>query len=261
VNRRGIRAVVLLFAASAVLAVGFLYRRELLYGPLVRRLDAHEEKFLDSREREAAHNLSLARARVAAEETARYIDENMATVPSYPDRYALFRDSLAAAQTDGLYCEFGVAGGTSINFIADLLPGKTIHGFDSFEGNPEVWNGVGKGIFAQDQLPTVRKNVVLHKGWFDKTVPVFHAEYGQPIAFVHMDADLYSSTATVLEGMADRIVPGTIIQFDEFFNYPGWKKGESKAFSELVEKHGLTFSFIGYSDQQVAVKITGSARK
>ncbi len=38
-----------------------------------------------------------------------------------------------------------------------------------------------------------------------------------------MAADLYSYTKTVRNGLADRIVPGTIIQFDEFFCYPGRK--------------------------------------
>jgi hypothetical protein len=75
------------------------------------------------------------------------------------------------------------------------------------------------------------------------------------MAFMHMDADLYSSTKTVFDTLADRIVPGTVIVFDEFFNYPGWKRGESKAFAEMVAARGLKFEYLGYADQQVAVKV------
>lgn len=238
-----------LLIGAFLLVIGVSYRHPLLFDPIAAEVL--------SLERGSAHDLNLARARNAAEETARYIDEHMSNVQPYQDRFALFRHSIAAAKLDGLYCEFGVFKGESINFIAALVPSKPVHGFDSFDGLPEAWrDGIGKGAFAIDGLPPVRKNVVLHKGWFDSTVPAFHAETSKAIAFVHMDADLYSSTATVLEGMADRIVPGTVIQFDEFFNYPGWRNGEFKAFSELVERHGLKFSYLGYADQQVAVIIT-----
>ena len=133
---------------------------------------------------------------------------------------------------------------------------KKVHGFDSFEGLPESWrDGFGKSVFAVNDLPPVRSNVILHKGWFDKTVPAFHAATTEPIAFVHIDSDLYSSARTVLEGMADRIVPGTVIQFDEFFGYPGWKNGEYKAFTEFVTSRPIRWRFIGYSNEQAAVLI------
>ena len=40
---------------------------------------------------------------------------------------------------DGLFLEFGVYKGTSINFISSLIPDKKIYGFDSFGGLPEEW--------------------------------------------------------------------------------------------------------------------------
>jgi hypothetical protein len=44
------------------------------------------------------------------------------------------------------------------------------------------------------------------------------------------------------------------IVFDEFFNYPGWKYGEYKAF---IESKNVEYEYIGYCkyDEQVAVKI------
>ena len=71
------------------------------------------------------------------------------------------------------------------------------------------------------------------------------------------DADLYSSTRDVLTILWDGIVPGTVMQFDEFFNTPEWRENEYKAFMEFVEENGIEFEYTGYSttSQQVAVKI------
>ena len=49
-------------------------------------------------------------------------------------------------------------------------------------------------------------------------------------SFLHIDSDLYSSARTVLFLLHEQIVSGTIIEFDEYFNYPNWKQHEYKAF-------------------------------
>jgi Macrocin-O-methyltransferase (TylF) len=200
------------------------------------------------------------RLHMGNEDAARFIDEYMPTLQACSTRRELLKKSVEAATVDGLYCEFGVATGGTINYIASLTA-KPIHGFDSFEGLPEDWrDGMAKGYFARTGLPKVRSNVILHKGWFDQVLPGWKTRYAGPLAFVHMDADLYSSTKTVLDSLADRMVPGTIIQFDEFFMYPGWKlNGEYKAFTEFRDAHNLQFEFLGYSVEsgQVAVKVKG----
>ena len=207
--------------------------------------------------RSAMLDTSTVRARIVAEESARFIENEMPSAQRFSDRWTLLRHALSLAPKDGLYCEFGVAAGNSINFIAGLIPDRMIiHGFDSFEGLPETWrDGFPKGYFRLQGLPPVRRNVVLYKGWFDKTAPEFKLQQSGHLAFMHMDADLYSSTKTVFDVLWDRLVPGTVIVFDEFYNYPGWKSGESKAFSELVTNKGLKFSYLGYAQEQVAVKI------
>ena len=76
----------------------------------------------------------------------------------------------------GLFLEFGVASGGSINFLAERVPdGTRLHGFDSFEGLPERWReGRGGGFFDRGgSLPPVAPNVSLHVGWFDATLPAF----------------------------------------------------------------------------------------
>jgi len=48
-----------------------------------------------------------------------------------------------------------------------------------------------------------------------------------------------------------------VLQFDEYFNYPGWEHHEYKAFQELVEERKLGYKYLGYTASwAVAVKIT-----
>lgn len=78
-----------------------------------------------------------------------------------------------------------------------------------------------------------------------------------PVGLLHVDCDLYSSTKIVLELVGPRLRPGSIVVFDEFFNYPAWRDGEYRAWTEYVEKTGISFEYVGYSyvDEQVVVRI------
>ena len=123
---------------------------------------------------------------------------------------------------------------------------------------PERWrDGFGQSFFKVNNLPSVRENVRLIKGWFDKTIPVFIAKNLSVIRFLHIDCDLYSSTKTIFELVGNRIIPGTVIVFDEYFNYPGWEHHEFKAFQEFIITSNLSYRYIGYSrnHEQVAVII------
>lgn len=200
------------------------------------------------------------RLQVAREDAARFANAELLAIDVFPNKLALLTHALdqIAAEPDGFLAEFGVYKGQTVNHIASRTD-RTVHGFDSFEGLPENWReGFDKGTFDMDGLPKVRDNVILYKGWFDETLPGFRDAVPGPAAFLHLDADLYSSTRTVLEMLADRIGPGTVIVFDEFVGYPGWQQGEFKAFAEFVERHDVTFEYIGWvpSGEQVAVKIT-----
>jgi hypothetical protein len=161
-----------------------------------------------------------------------------------------------------LICEFGVFTGGTINHLATRTS-KTIFGFDSFEGLPEAWGelNIAKGHFAVQQLPAVRANVKLIKGWFHESLPPFLSEHPGMIGLLHIDCDLYSSTRVVFDLLQPRLGPGAVIVFDEFFNFPGWEQGEAKAFDELVVRTGMACEFIGYTakGEQVAVLLT--ARK
>jgi hypothetical protein len=198
----------------------------------------------------------------AKQETVDYIAPHLGTAMLLPDRYALLDhalDAAAKARPGGLHCEFGVAGGKTLRHIAARTPGL-VHGFDSFEGLPEDWVGTAEraGKFSQKgRLPKVPSNVRLHQGWFDATLPPFLERHREPVSFLHMDADIYSSTRTVLMLLRERIGPGAVLQFDEYTNYPGWKLHEHRAFQEFVAETGLKYRYIGFStlQGQAAVQI------
>lgn len=166
----------------------------------------------------------------------------------------------------GAYIELGVCTGKTINFIAALNPTKTIFGFDSFEGLPEDWvrqdKTIKKGTFGFKNkrfVPPVLSNVKLFKGWFNESLPRFLKEVlkDTPIAFLHVDSDIYSSAQEALTIFKNNIVPGTIIVFDEFYNYPGFENHEWKAFHEFLQAAKLNAEYLAYNvnHEQVVIRI------
>lgn len=215
------------------------------------------KKELDLREKYACQNIELDRHHKALRSTSDYVDLHMAGLPSFPSKLELITHALAQASKDGgLFCEFGVFSGGTINHIAGQTSGP-VYGFDSFEGLPEGWYGLEKGHFTVSRLPEVSANVQLIKGWFNETLPGFVAEHPGTLTFLHVDCDLYSSTKTVFAELASRVVSGSVIVFDEYFNYPNWEQGEFKAFQEFIAGSSLGYEYIGYNryGQQVAVVI------
>jgi hypothetical protein len=228
-------------------------KRWILTNPLTRHLYPRVLHFLDH------ESIERKLQDIALEETARFIMEHMDGVPSFASDLALLKHAWQHADhaQDGLICEFGVWRGATIDFIA-ALTSRTVYGFDSFEGLPERWrDGFERGHFKLARLPKVSANVRLVEGWFDKSLPVFLIKHSEMAAFIHIDCDLYSSTKTVLDLLGDRIVGGTVIVFDELFNYTGWQKGEYKAFQEFIASTGHTYEWLGYCryHSQAAVRI------
>ena len=224
-----------------------------LFARLTRPLRRQLKHYL---EYSLPRDIELARQRKAVADSADFVDRYMPLAKNYPDKFALLDAALREVKVKGLYCEFGVFKGETINYIAAKVQ-QEIHGFDSFAGLPEDWRpGFDKGAF-ETAPPQVRSNVQLHKGWFEDSIPPFKKEHPEPVAFLHLDADLYSSTKTVLELLSDRIQPGTVIQFDEFFNFPGWVEGEYKAFAEFCAATNLQAHYFGFtrSDEQAAARI------
>lgn len=195
--------------------------------------------------------------RRAISDSVDYADTAMASALCFDDLQALRHYAFSLRSKPGLIVEFGVWRATSINFLAGLTD-ETIYGFDSFEGLQEDWAGWAhpKGFFNRSgRLPDVAANVRLIKGWFDETLAGFLSEHPESFSFVHIDCDTYPATSTILTAAEDRFVPGTVVLFDEYFGYRGWRQGEFKAWREFVSRRGLRYDYKAFGDNAVVLTI------
>lgn len=175
------------------------------------------------------------------------IIENIPNVHTFPLTY-VFEHLKLKHKPDTLWLEFGVASGRTINYISQFTK-DTVYGFDSFEGLPETWReGLEKGAFSRNGvLPLVNANVELIKGWFNETLEEFMKTHDKKISFIHMDADLYSSTKYIFDTLKGNIDKDCVIVFDELVNYPGFDgdKGELRAFYEFITENTVDYEWIG----------------
>jgi hypothetical protein len=198
----------------------------------------------------------------AATTSAAFVQEHLPTALAFADPRSTLRHATGLVTVPGLALEFGVATGSTLSFIVEALPGYRVYGFDVFSGLPEDWRtGFSAGMFAQ-LVPLVAGAQIV-AGLFADTLPGFMAAHPEPVAFLHLDADLYSSTATVLDHVGPRLGVGAIVIFDEYFNYPSWPQHEHKAWQEFVERSGIGFRYEAYTanDEQLVVRITEPARR
>jgi len=130
-------------------------------------------------------------------------------------------------ELDGVIVECGVAQGHSLTVlkILSLAEGKNreVYGFDTFCGLPEpaAFEGGVKGEFGHTKSSVVQffkdtnvplSNVSLIEGDIRDTLKTFN----KPIAFLHIDVDLYEGYRAALETLWDKIVQGGVVLFDDY---------------------------------------------
>lgn len=207
----------------------------------------------------AQFHLSDALAWRAADSSAAFVEREMTGAAVLESREANLAYAAQQISGAGVVLEFGVGSGASLRLWEELLPDRRIVGFDSFEGLPEDWRtGFSAGSFADVERVEFER-ADLRVGWFEDTLAEFLQELDQPIALLHVDCDLYSSTRTVLEQCVPRLAGGAVIVFDEFLNYPGWQDHEAKAWLECVEQQQLSVSYVSYVPawEQITVRVGG----
>ncbi len=168
----------------------------------------------------------------------------------------------AAENADELLLDLGVWIGWSTRLTADAT-GRTVYGFDTFEGLVEDWQIEDQfvikqgtfslsdplaqrflrdtGVSVLDGVPaTLGRDVRFVKGSTYETLAPFLAERpGVPIRLFHMDLDTYESCLHALETCKDRFVEGSILVFDEYLV----TNGEMRAFFEFQSRYGLEFRY------------------
>jgi hypothetical protein len=217
------------------------------------------EMYPPSRERENRPFDYVRMSRIlAAVDAAQFLAANFTSARNLIDREPLLRDACQSVAITGEVLEFGVMEGRTLKILSEEFPEQEVHGFDSFEGLPEDWihdNPAGTfstgGALPKD-LPG---NARLHVGMFTETIAAFREESDRPIALLHIDSDIYSSARTVLFSLADRLRVGSIVVFDEFLNYPGWRSHEYKAFMEFTEAWSVKFRYLSFSSSYLSVAV------
>ncbi len=144
----------------------------------------------------------------------------------------------------GDYVECGVwRGGMSAAIAEQLGPQRQIHLFDSFEGLPSAKEIDGKAAIAwqkdtkspqyydnckaeesyviQAMSLATHTNFQLHRGWFDKTTPLFE---NRPIAILRLDGDWYDSIMVCLEHLFPKVIEGGIVVLDDYHTWDGCAK-------------------------------------
>jgi hypothetical protein len=164
-------------------------------------------------------------------------------------REQLFRHIAGGiAERKVLYLEFGVAKGASLRQWSKLLHNSesALHGFDSFFGLPHDWSleGHERGYFSMGGKPPELDDprVQFFVGWFEETLPDYEWPEHEVLVVV-MDVDLYTSTATALEHVRERLLPGSYLYFDQFHH----RCDELRAFAELLDENPFTFELVAAS--------------
>ena len=96
------------------------------------------------------------------------------------------------------------------------------------------------------EVPVINdERIQFFKGWFQETLPEYEWPGDYDRLIVVMDADLYEPTLYVLNFIADRITPGTLLFFDEFKD----RNHELRAFSEFLRNHPMQLRVVGARKQ------------
>ena len=233
--------------ASGSAALGWIGRlvRQLIEGPVGTVL-----RFLS-----LDHNVLDVLERRAVQESADYIVAAMPEALALRSREALWDFAIRNAEHQGLWLEFGVFKGYSVNYLARRTDAR-VFGFDSFQGLQEDWKGVGhtRGTFdLAGRLPRVRANVSLLPGWFSDTLPGFLAANPSPVSLLHLDCDTYEATVQVLGLVIDRLTPKTVIIMDDYVGFWGYRDGQFRAWAEFVAAHGLNYRYAAFNRHAVVV--------
>ncbi len=164
--------------------------------------------------------------------------------------------------SDELQLDLGVWLGWSTRLTADAC-GRTVYGFDTFEGLVEDWQIddqmlVKQGTFSLSEPIAQRSmrdtGVTLHDGipatlgrpvqfvrgsTYDTLAPFLADRPGSPIRLFHMDLDTYESCLHALETCKDRFIEGSILVFDEYLV----TNAEMRAFFEFQHRYELQWRY------------------
>lgn len=155
----------------------------------------------------------------------------------------------------------------------DIGKPRMLHLFDSFEGLPAPSEKDGKKAagywmdsanseflttqrcvagaatvcsLLHERLGFSEERVVIHKGWFQDTLPGLGPE-PQCIAVLRLDGDWYESTKICFEHLYERVSRGGVILLDDYYCWEGCRK----ATDEFRDARGIIDPIIRIDEESV----------
>ena len=133
---------------------------------------------------------------------------------------------------DGVYCEFGCFTGAALKHVISLtsksnfLSSKLLYGFDSFQGFPKEIHGVFKSENFTADYEEVKKlenksngRCKIVKGFFKEVLNEENLKNEiQKISLAFVDCDLAVSSESVFDFIKSRLVNGSFIVIDDYYN-------------------------------------------
>ena len=149
------------------------------------------------------------------------------------------------SNVSGSFWECGVYSGGTADIIRSMIPNdRKLYLFDSFEGLPEPAkqdNHHKKGDFDDINFEEIQEhfskfdNVTLVKGWIPDTFSIVPEE---PIAFCHLDLDLYEGYRDTLNHVWPKLCSGGIICLDDY--KVSSCQGATDATDEFVKENNIS---------------------
>lgn len=163
--------------------------------------------------------------------------------------------------------ECGLGKGSTFSMLAYLAGTETnrarkLWGFDSFEGwpQPTKWDRSPRnpqaGEWRVDQETITNRlnesgiceefpdlDIRIVRGFFNKSLPRFPA---RSIALLHIDADLYPGYRDALKYLYPKVIPGGVVAFDEYKEFPEDHGGASYGKGTIEKWPGATKAIDDY---------------
>ncbi len=176
-------------------------------------------------------------------------------------KYYELRKSIEMINMDkieGDYCEFGCFTGASLRHVirltskSNFLNKKLIYGFDSFEGFPEEVHSQFKSenfITDYNQVKKLEEKgngrCRIIKGFFSESLERENIKKDiKKISIAFVDCDLAVSSESVFDFIKERLVNGSVIMMDDFFNID--KNGNSIK-REFIKRFELNNNVVLFS--------------
>lgn len=169
------------------------------------------------------------------------------------------------SEIEGDVVECGVWRGGMIAGLVEVMgKNRTYHLFDSFEGLPPAkdidgeaaikWQQEKTGEFyfnncqaeieiAESAMKIANCKYVLHKGWFEETLPKFIPD--KKLALLRLDGDWFDSIMLSLKYLFPYVSKGGIVLIDDYENWDGCSRAVHSYLSSISSISRISISPLG----------------